>query len=1028
MQLARFATQRPVTMLMLLVSIVVLGVVALSRLPLLFLPSFDSPRLSVVVPYPSSAPEEIARLIVEPIEAAMGTVSHIERIVSQATATEGRVRLEFVNGADMELAAVEVRDRLDRVRGQLPDDVEHVFLRRFSNTDIPVMAFRVTWQGSQEALEEIIDHTLQRRLQALDGVADVRVFGLQRKTVQLQIDPERLESHGLTTYQLSGLLRRNHIALSGGALEDGGVRYLLRSIGEFSTPEQIADLPLNGQGLQLRDIAQVRNAYPDKTRFDRLDREEAVTIAIYRTSTANDVDVARSVHRTLDVIQALPGLQALSLFVYFDSSRNILKRLYHLRNTGLIGGALALLILFLFLRHLRPTVVLGIAIPISVMATFLIMYLLREGLGSPISLNVVTFSGLMLSVGMLVDSSVVVLENIVRHRQLGKSAREASVVGASEVSKAVVVATATSIVVFLPTIFVGQGFMGRILSEFGLVLCAALVASLVVSLSGIPLLSTHLIAPLRERPERLQSGVNRAYGNAIVWTLRHRWWVVLAAIIMFGVSLYLFIVVLLPNRDDTRVPRRDMYIRVKTDHSVPFAKVAATMADIEDILLRQREQLEIRHVSTSFSESGEHNLRVFFRELDESRTPTDKLQEQLLAVLPERAGIEYRVARGRGAGGREIGITVQIQGPNGDVLAHMAQTVENQLKGLEGVYNVETDVDRDDDELRLEVDRQQAQRMGLHPQRVAATVALAMSQRPVTTLTLDDREVDITMHVGDKQQLDAEQLDRLPVAVRNRRLATHVGNLANQHVQRALTHVTLEDRVRTTSVTVYTQDRQSLSEIVRNIYRRMGRLNFPKGYTWQLGNSYRRFAESERDATFTLGVAIALIYIIMAALFESIVMPLAIMLTVPFALSGVVLVFTITGTNLNQMADLGLLILCGLVVNNGIILVDATNQLRARGVSRVEALIRSGQQRLRPILMTVITTVAGLTPMVAPLFFPSFFGPPERYVAIYGPIGLVVIGGLLTSTLLTLFLLPPVYALLDQGSAIVRQGRRRLQD
>ncbi len=1028
MQLARFATQRPVTTLMLLVSIVVLGAVALSRLPLLFLPTYDSPRLSVIIPYPSSAPDEIARLIVEPIEEAMGTVSHIERIVSQATATEGRVRLEFLHGADMELAAVEVRDRLDRVRRQLPDDVEHVFLRRWSSTDIPVMAFRVSWQGPQTALEEIIDHTLQRRLQALEGVADVQVFGLQRKTVQLQINPEQLETHGLTTYQLSVLLRRNHVSLSGGALEDGGTRYLLRSVGEFETPEQIAKLPLNGQGLKLRDVAQVQYAYPEKTRFDRLDREESITMTVYRTSTANDVEVARAVHRALADIQTLPGLETLSLFVFHDSSRNILKRLHHLRNTGLIGGGLALLILFLFLRHIRATVILGIAIPISVMATFLLMYLMREGFGSPISLNVVSFSGLMLSVGMLVDSSVVVLENIVRHRQLGKPAREASVVGAQEVSQAVLVATATSIVVFLPTIFVSTGFMGRILSEFGLVLCAALVASLAVSLSGIPLLSTRLLATTRESHVQLQSGVNRAYGSAIAWTLHHRWWVVLAAFVIFGVSLYLFVAVLLPNRDDTRTPRRDMSIRVKTDHSVPFSQVAGTMTQIEDLLLSQREPLEIRHVSTSFSQKGRHSLRIYFRDLDESRTPTEQLQKQILDILPEQAGVEYQVSRGRGLGGRELGISVQIQGPHGEVLAHMARTVKTRLQGIEGVFKVETDVDRDDDELRLEIDREQAQRMGLHPRRVALTVALAMSERPVTTLTLDDREVDITMHVGDKQQLDAEQLDRLPVAVRGRRLATHVGNLASRHVQRAPTSVRLEDRVRTTSVTAYTEDRQSLSEIVRDIYRRMSRLNFPQGYTWQLGSSYRRFAESEREATFTLGLAIALIYIIMAALFESVVMPLAIMLTVPFALSGVVLVFTITGTNLNQMADLGMLILCGLVVNNGIILVDATNQLRARGVSRVEALIQSAQQRLRPILMTVITTVAGLTPMVAPLFFPDFFGPPERYVAIYGPIGLVVIGGLLMSTLLTLFLLPPVYALLDEGRAIVGRGRQRLQN
>ncbi|MCA8837094.1 MAG: efflux RND transporter permease subunit, partial [Proteobacteria bacterium] len=371
-------------------------------------------------------------------------------------------------------------------------------------------------------------------------------------------------------------------SLSGGALEDGGVRYLLRSVGEFQSPAAVADLPLNGQGLQLRDVAQVRYDYPEKTRFDRLDREDAVTLAVYRTSTANDVDVAQAVHRTLETIQTLPGLEALSFFVYHDSSLNILKRLAHLRNTGLVGGGLALLILFLFLRYLRATAILGLAIPISVMATFLIMYFMREAFESPITLNVVSFSGLMLSVGMLVDSSVVVLENIVRHRQLGKSAREARVVGATEVSQAVLVATATSIVVFLPTVFVSKGFTGRILSEFGLVLCAALVASLLVSLSGIPLLSAYLLSPRRARWTPAQGRINQAYGHAIAWTLRYRWLVVGSALVVFGASLALFMTVLLPNRDDTRTPRREMHIRVKAAHSVPFQQVQNTMIEIED--------------------------------------------------------------------------------------------------------------------------------------------------------------------------------------------------------------------------------------------------------------------------------------------------------------------------------------------------------------------------------------------------------------------------------------------------------------
>lgn len=1026
MQLAAFAIRRPVTTTMFLISAVVLGIVALSHLPLMYLPTYDSPKLSIVVSYPSSAPEETARLIVQPIEEAMGTVSHLKRMTSQADATEGRVRLEFADGADMDLVAVEVRERLDRVRQRLPSDVNHIFLRRWSSTNIAVISLRVSWQGNPERLEDIVDHTMQRRLQALDGVADVRVSGLQRKTLQIEIDPVSLETHGLTTFQLASFLRRNNLTMSGGVVEDGGVRYLLRSMGELDTPEQIANLPVHVHGLRLRDVARVRYAYPEQTQYDRLDKEDAVAIRVHRNSTANVVEVARAVHRTLAEIQRLPGLEPLSVFVYHDSSQIILTRLKRLQQAGLFGGGLALVILWLFLRHLRVTVVLGLAIPISIMVTFLLMYLLREGLGASLSLNLVTLSGLMLSVGMLVDNSVVVLENIARHRQLGKAADEASVVGAQEVSRAVLVATATSIVVFLPTIFVSSGFMGRVMQEFGLVLCTALVASLGVSLSGVPLLSARLLAPIALRPARFQTWTTAVYGKAIGWTLRYRWLVVLLAAVIFGVSVHLFVTTLLPNRDSLRVPRRQMRVMVETARTMPFTQIQATMEHLEDLILSRRYDLEIRHVVTSFGQDGDHSLTVYFQELEHSRTPVPTLSKRLLEALPQLPGVEYQTQRGWGVDGRQLGIEVQLQGPNGEVLERLAQVVKQHLGSIPGIYTVETDVERDADELRLAVDRRQAQRLELHPQRIARTIALAMSERPVTTITLDDREVDVTMHVGESGRLSLQQLANLPVTARSRQQAAHVGDLANSQVQRAPTSVKLEDRRRTTNVVASMQGRVSLREVAQEISVRLGQLSFPTGYTWQLGSTYHRFTEDERESSFTLLLAVVLIYLIMAALFESLVMPLAIMLTVPFALSGVVLVFVLTGSHLNQMADMGMLILCGLVVNNGIMLVDATNQLRTRGLSRSAALIQSGQQRLRPIVMTVITTVAGLAPMVAPLFFPAFFGPAQRHIAIYGPIGLVVIGGLCTSTVLTLLLLPAVYALLDEASAIVRQLRYHL--
>jgi len=1026
MHLARWAMSRPVTTLMLAVSAVVLGIVAVVHLPLLLYPSYDSPSLTIIVPYRSSAPEEIERLIVRPLEDSLGTLNHLQRMTSQATATQGRVRLEFAYGTDMDLAAIEVRDRLDRVRRRLPQDVTDVLLRRWSSEDSPVMRLRIGWQGAPEQLYDMVVNTIERRLQAIDGVANVEVYGLQRKALRIEVDPASLEMYGLTTLRLVDRLRRNHLNLGGGTVEDGGVRYLLRSLGDLQTPEQVADLPVGDQGLRLRDVARVQYAYPPKDRYDRLDREDTITMRVYRNSTENVVRVAQDVHRTLDAIRQLPQAASLGIFVYHDSSQEILKRLRHLQWSGLLGMGLALAVLWMFLRHLRVTAVLGMVIPISLLTTFLIMYLLREGLGSPVSLNLVSLSGLMLSVGMLVDSSVVVLENIFRHRQTGLSAREASMVGSQEMGQAVLAATATSIVVFLPTIFVAGNFMGRVMSEFALVVCAVLMASLGVALTLVPMLSVRFLRSADFSAARPQTWLTVGYGAAIRCTLRYRWIVLGVAAGIFALSLHLYTSVILPNRDLSRTPRRWMSVYVQMPRALPFDEAQTLMTFLENAVLERRDALEIRHVITSTRRDGRHQLEVYFHPVENSRTPTLTLQQQFLESLPKIAGVSYRV-RGYASAQGQQDISVQLAGPNSEVLADLSEQVKTRLSRIPGVYNVSTDVDRGDEELQLTVDRGLAQRRELPPQRVASTVALAVSDRPIATMTWEGQEVEVHLNAGTDGFLSADQLRNMPVSADEEQGTVSVGHVVRSRVQRAPTSMSRENRLQTTDVVVRTQDGVTMSEAARSIREALAALILPTGYDWQLGRSYRRFVQAQKESTFTLSLAIVLVYIIMAALFESIVLPFAIMLTVPFALSGVVGIFVLTGSRFNQMADLGMLILCGLVVNSGIMLVAATNQLRAKGLSRTEALIQSGQQRLRPIVMTVITTLMGLAPMVAPIIFPAFFGPTEHYVAIYGPIGLVVAGGLCTSTVLTLLLLPAMYALLDDGIIACRRLRALLR-
>lgn len=1018
----RRAMMRPVTTWMMALSAVVLGIVAVTRLPLYYLPTYESSRLTVVVPYQSSAPQEIERLIVRPLEDVLGDLSRLENMSSRAYAREGRVTLEFAYGTGMDLVAIDVRDRLDRVRRQLPRDITRISIRQWSSDDISILGLRLSWQGAPAQLYDVVNQ-LERRLQAVEGVAKVDVSGLQRKQIQIDLEPTRLAMHGLTAAELAARLRRNHVNLSGGAMEDGGVRYLLRSMGELQSPVDVAALPVNAHGLRLRDVAQVRYVAPPKTFYHRMDEQEALTIRIYRSDTANVVQVARAVHQLLEEIQQQPGLEELHIFVYHDSSRTIVQRLHHLLQSGLVGVILALLVLWLFLKHFRVALVLGLVIPISLLATFLIMYLMREGLGSSISLNVVSLSGLMLSVGMLVDNSVVVLENIFRHRQSGTPAKEASIRGTEEISRAVLVATATSVVVFMPTLFVSGDFWSRIQSEFALVVCAVLIASLGVALTLVPLLSSRGLQRVDMSANPMQTRFTQGYGAAIRWTLRYRWLVVILATAIFGGSLHVFINDILPNKDLSRTPSRRLRINVRLPPRTPFQEKKATMEALEAHLIKQRQTLELEHVMTTIRQRGSQKLNVYFLPVEQSRTPTLTLHQRLIKMLPQLPGVTYRIRGGRTIGGGAPRVTVRLQGPSSEGLANLAEIFKAKLQEMPGVYSVTTDIDRGEEEVHLAVNPERAQRREVSPQHVAEAVAQAVSDRPTTTMTFDGREVEVLLRVGADRELSTEQLQQMPVAANDPSEPVRLGHIVAPHVQKTPASVRRENRQQTTRVVVRTQEGVSIGRAVRAIRQHLAAVELPDGYHWQLGRSYQRFVESQQQSVFSVTLAIILVYLIMAALFESLVLPLTIMVTVPFALSGVVGMFMLTQTAFNQMADLGMLILCGLAVNSGIMLVEAANQLRAQGFERTEALIRSGQQRLRPIIMTVMTTLIGLMPMVLPLLLPSVFGATYRHVRIYAPIALVVMGGLCTSTILTLLILPAVYALFDDAQQAWRQLR-----
>ncbi|RMD92476.1 MAG: efflux RND transporter permease subunit, partial [Calditrichaeota bacterium] len=455
MNLPEFSVKKPITMLMLILSIVVLGILGLKRLPLTFYPQFSAPSLRINVPYPSSSPQEVERLIARPIEDIMGTLSHLDRISSTSSANNCNVRLEFTMGTDMDMASVEVRDRLDRVRPQLPEDVDRIFIRRWQTSDIPVLGLSLAWEGSNDELYEIVNKVLVPRIERVEGVANVDIGGIDERVVQVELDLEKMRAHHLDFFNLARSLRTNNVNIAGGTIIDGGRKFNVRTIGEFRTVEEIAQVPISGTHLVLGDVATVKFDFPEKKRFQHLNHRDAIVLNVYKASTANVVDVAKTVKSVVMQLKNDPKYAQLHMQIFRDQSKDILDSLNNLTMAGIFGALLANLMLFIFLRKVRSTLIIGLAIPISIVATFLLMYILRLApFNSEVTINLVSLSGLMFAVGMLVDPAVVVLENIFRHKQdEGLNAHDAAIVGAREVAVAVTSATLTTVIVFVPLVF-----------------------------------------------------------------------------------------------------------------------------------------------------------------------------------------------------------------------------------------------------------------------------------------------------------------------------------------------------------------------------------------------------------------------------------------------------------------------------------------------------------------------------------------------------------------------------------------------
>ncbi len=1024
MSLPVFAIKKPVTIIVAMVIFITIGIISLIKLPLEMMPDTTHPGLNVQVPYPSSSPEEVERSITRPLEDLLATVNNQESYSSTSSASSSSIQLQFKPGTNMDMASMQIRDKIDQVRDSLPDDIENIRIRRFSMNDRPVINFSVTMPGDLDTLFFWSENFITQEMERIEGVANVDIRGIRNKVLNIYLKPEVFYSSSIRINDLTNTIRNNNINISAGYVEDGPMRYAARVPGELKILEDVKSLPVNDKGLTIADVARVTYDYPVKESYSRLDGRETVQFQIYRASNANIVDVCNRVKEAMARIkEEEPTLKDMMVVFSRDQSEDILRSLNDLTISGIIGGIMAILILLFFLRQLRTTMIIAAAIPMAMVFTFSLMYLVRTIFRADITINIISLSGLMLAVGMLVDNSVVVLENIFRIRQeTGIPPMEASKKGATEVATAVAASTMSTLVVFASLGFMSQSGFGQFMKDFAMTISMALIASLLVSLSFIPLAGSRFLSKKAKPKARWLVRLTVVYEKIISFTIRN--WKTKLIVAGLAALIFLASFFMLKSIDREYMfssDEREINLSVYMPRSFSLEEMNVLFKRIEDILLSRKEELAIRFVNTDFGvrnmRQGRYSGRVELNLLDKGPSVAE-IRERILALFPKLPGVVYESGQRFGRGGFARGMTVELIGTDYTKLTELAPTAMELLRTIPNVEEVTSDLEGGDTQLLVAVDRERAETAGVDSRLVAQTISSSLSDRAIGKFKADNREIDIILKIQGEDGFSEEDLRNISLRTQNKPIP--ISAVSDITYRMGSTSIRKENKKSKLLIRLNTKNQQGMVTLSEDIRRAMSTMSFPDGYTWGLGEHWRRFQESQGESNLAIILALLFIYIIMSSLFESFVYPFTILLIIPPAIFGVAVLFVLTRITLNTTSYLGLLTLFGIVVNNGIILVHHIRTLRSQGLSKNEAIVQGGKDRIRPIIMTAITTIFGVLPLALPYLLPQYFQAVGRRAQMWAPISVAILGGLTTSTFFTLIFLPTFYSISDSVSTRVK--------
>ena len=1084
MKLIDFSIKRKVTVSMFTVAILLFGIVSLTRLNVNLLPDLSYPTLTIRTEFTGAAPIEIENLITKPIEEAVGVVKGVKKIRSISKTGQSDVVLEFAWGTNMDITNLDVIAKLDAL--QLPLEAKKPITLRFDPTLDPVMRYALYFDeenlqnrsknnitvdyASEDSslnnpdaiaklkqLRIMADELLKKDLESSDGVAAVKISGGLEDEIQINIDQSRLAYLNIPIETVTNILQAENVNLSGGRLEEGTQQYLVRTLNEFRNIKQINNVVVNatlGKTVYLKDIADVTQSYKEREAITRLNGMEAVEVAIYKEGDGNTVAVANAISKRIDKIKKMLP-QGMSLEKVYDQSVFISSAVNEVRNAGIIGGILAILILYFFLRNFWTTVIISISIPVSIIATFNLMY------GNDITLNIMSLGGIALGIGMLVDNSIVVLENIARHREMGKNMLKSAQDGAGEVGTAVIASTLTTIAVFFPLVFV-DGIAGQLFRDQALTVTFSLLASLIVAVTLIPMMSSlggrkkeipslvldepktyigrifralrlflfYTIASTLSKAvrytiagiafifrwmfhypliafDKIYRAIESIYERILTSALKHRLIVVSIAILAFVGSL-----TLLPQIGIELIPQLsqgEFKVEFKLPPGTPIEQTDAALKTVQKVTNTNA------NVRSSFAVAGTGNrmdanpdeggenwgeLNVMLAS-GASSTLEEETMDAMRTSLTQVPGLQYKFSR-PSLFSFSTPVEIEISGFDLENLKKVSNELARAMNANPRYADVKNTMEVGSPEIQIVFDRDRAAALGLQVHEVANRLVRKVRGDVATRYSYRDRKIDVLVRARQEDRSSIDDISKIiinPTAPKPIPLSA----IANIRVANGPSEIrrSSQQRVALVSANLNYGD---LGDAAVDVQNTINNIAMPVGTSARIAGQNEEMSESFRSLLFALSLAIFLVYLVMASQFESLLHPFIILLTIPLALIGAILALYITGTTISVVVFIGLILLAGIVVNNAIVLIDLINKTRQKGVEKYKAIMEGGKSRLRPILMTTLTTTLGLIPLAIG------FGDGAELRA---PMGITVIGGLLVSTLLTLVVIPVMYSLLD---------------